>query len=325
MRTGVDRSNSVSFARRAIVLLFAVYAAVSIASLVGVVWAPLEITTHFRPQLAAAAVVFALLFALGGRFLAILPAVGLLAFHIIPLVPHLFPSARASTCAAGHDFKVMTLNLHHRHADIPAALGMIRSERPDVVLLTEFRPQDVPAFAALNDVLPHRVGPTGPGAFDVMLLSRFRVEAEQILFPAPGVTYLPVMEARLCPAGAPCFSVIGLHAARPIGAESRWQKHHLDLAAERAARTWGGRVVVMGDLNTTPWSPAFRELLDTGRLRDAGNGSALGTTWLSRNPLFGLTIDHILTGQRIVSRDRRVGPDVGSDHFPVIADLAICS
>lgn len=324
VRNREDRAYKASFVWRVVVLLFAVYAAVSVASLVGVVWAPLEITTHFRPQLAAAAVVFALLFAVGRRFLAILPAAGLLIFHVIPLVPYVLPSARAAGCAGGHDLRVLTLNLHHRHADIDAVVRMVRSERPDVVLLTEFQPSDLAAIAALRDILPHSTGPTGQGAFHLLLMSRFRIDKKRIAFPTPKARFLPVIEIRLCPDGAPCFTVVGLHAARPLGAESHLQDAHLDLAAERAARTWGGRVVLMGDLNTTPWSPGFRELLDAGRLRDAGDASAFHGTWMSRNPLFGLAIDHVLVGRRVRGRDRRVGPNVGSDHFPVIADLTIC-
>lgn len=34
-------------------------------------------------------------------------------------------------------------------------------------------------------------------------------------------------------------------------------------------------------------------------------------------------IDHVLTGPNIFRQQCRTGPDVGSDHLPVIADLVV--
>jgi len=47
------------------------------------------------------------------------------------------------------------------------------------------------------------------------------------------------------------------------------------------------------------------------------------TTWLSRFPLFGLMIDHVLAGPNVRIARAWVGQDVGSDHFPVVADLIL--
>ena len=37
----------------------------------------------------------------------------------------------------------------------------------------------------------------------------------------------------------------------------------------------------------------------------------------------GIRIDHLLTGPGLVPKVCEVGPDIGSDHLPVIADLAV--
>jgi endonuclease/exonuclease/phosphatase (EEP) superfamily protein YafD len=92
--------------------------------------------------------------------------------------------------------------------------------------------------------------------------------------------------------------------------------------ASLAARYRDGRVVMLGDFNTTPYSPIFPEVLKIGRLRDSALGFVPQTTWQSRFPLFGLPIDHILVGHGVSVLDRHVGAGIGSDHFPIIADLA---
>lgn len=297
---------------------------VTVASLIGNgVWG-LELTVHFRPQLAAASGLLVVLAILVRRFTLGVFAAALLAVHAFPVFPYMFPAARAMDCAFGKPLRVMTVNMHHKFADVAAIEQAIRSQRPDAVLLTEFLPKDGVALQKLEDILPHRIGPTGPGAFDLMLMSRAPIAEQRVFYPGPDARFLPVLQARICPQGVPCVTIIGLHAARPVGSESHWQDVEFAIVARLAARAPEGRVVVMGDLNTTPWAPAFRDLLSLGRLQDAALGSTFHATWRSRSPLFGLPLDHVLVGPGMAIRKRSVLPRMGSDHMPVIAEMAIC-
>jgi hypothetical protein len=93
------------------------------------------------------------------------------------------------------------------------------------------------------------------------------------------------------------------------------------LAMPRWARTAGGSrlpTVVAGDLNATPWSPAFNELDDLGLRRATG----LAPTWPSAlHGISGIPVDHVPASRhwRLVASGRE--PDLGSDHRPVIARL----
>ena len=97
----------------------------------------------------------------------------------------------------------------------------------------------------------------------------------------------------------------------------------LKFVAARAAASHDGRVMVLGDLNATPWSRAMTNLMAAGGLRDAAIGSPFRSTWASRFPLLGLPLDQVLVGRAMGIVSRRVGRDIGSDHFPVIADLTL--
>lgn len=87
-------------------------------------------------------------------------------------------------------------------------------------------------------------------------------------------------------------------------------------------------VVLLGDLNATPWSRAYRLL--AGRLTDArrisGAGRARsGATFPTRLPF--LRIDHVFVGPGIgVGRMEPVGgrlARVASDHRPLLAEIAL--
>jgi endonuclease/exonuclease/phosphatase (EEP) superfamily protein YafD len=84
-------------------------------------------------------------------------------------------------------------------------------------------------------------------------------------------------------------------------------------------------ILVVGDFNATRWNSAFRELLDAD-LSDAADdvGHGLRTTWkgTGRVPI-EMVLDHILVSDDFGVLDTRVGPGVGSDHRPVIADVAL--
>ena len=75
--------------------------------------------------------------------------------------------------------------------------------------------------------------------------------------------------------------------------------------------------MAVGDLNCTPWSPHFDKFLQTARLRDSALGRGVSPTWFPI-PLLGLPIDHFLVSKEIEVVNRVVGPNVGSDHRPVV-------
>jgi endonuclease/exonuclease/phosphatase (EEP) superfamily protein YafD len=81
--------------------------------------------------------------------------------------------------------------------------------------------------------------------------------------------------------------------------------------------------IVAGDLNATPWSAAFRDLLATSGLRDTALGRGVQASWNARVWAPRIPIDHILAppGTEIIRR--AVGPFVGSDHFPVEAEIRL--
>ena len=75
---------------------------------------------------------------------------------------------------------------------------------------------------------------------------------------------------------------------------------------------------ILGDLNVSPWSPHFG-----GLLRESGRG--VQATWPTNLAPMRIPIDHCLVSPDVSVVGRRVGPDVGSDHFPIVVDVQIGS
>lgn len=105
------------------------------------------------------------------------------------------------------------------------------------------------------------------------------------------------------------------------------RNRHLWLLGQRIVdfrrRSPSTRVVVIGDLNLTPWSPFFADLTRQSKLRRAIHRfDAIPThhSVLDAFP-FGLLIDHALIDESISCSEYSVSSDFGSDHRAVTIEL----
>lgn len=82
-------------------------------------------------------------------------------------------------------------------------------------------------------------------------------------------------------------------------------------------------MIVMGDLNATPWSRPFAWLRERTGLCDSRAGFGIQASFPAASALLRIPIDHLLASCPIGVRERRIGRDVGSDHLPVVVDLVV--
>lgn len=137
------------------------------------------------------------------------------------------------------------------------------------------------------------------------------------------VVDVPVIEARVAFGGCD-LRLLGLHTLPPTGPRyAAWRDAQLATAASWARG--GGPAVVLGDFNATRWSHPFRALLREGRLVDSARGFGLQPSWPAfPGPIAVLRvpIDQAAHSESLVTTRRELGPFVGSDHFPLLLELA---
>ena len=129
--------------------------------------------------------------------------------------------------------------------------------------------------------------------------------------------------------------VVATHPPPPVGAALRASSERHLLALADAATEIDGPILVLGDLNVTPWSAAFRELVRETGLIDARRGHGVLATWspwtavrgvpaaLLGSAPFSLPIDHVLTGRGVAVENVSIGPPTGSDHRGLVADARL--
>jgi endonuclease/exonuclease/phosphatase (EEP) superfamily protein YafD len=202
---------------------------------------------------------------------------------------------------------------------------LIEREQPDLVVLSEISDSSDALAKEIVSLPAYHLADPSHVLYSAVLFSRWPVPDWHVERSADGMG--SVLSAELCTSERwqGCLRVIALHAAPPFGDGVEIQAQQLEIAVRLAADAPDRRVLLAGDLDLTPWSPAFTELLSRSGLVDTGPRRGLTATWLSRLPFLGLMIDHVLVSPNIAVADNRLGADVGSTHFPVIVDLAIPS
>ncbi len=117
------------------------------------------------------------------------------------------------------------------------------------------------------------------------------------------------------------LEILGVHPLAPVSERSAalLRSQHATYAAWASSR---GPAVVVGDFNTTPWTSMFRSLLAEGDLQNSQRGFGVEPTW-EVGRLWAVPIDHLVHTADVGIVDRVVGPDLGSDHRPLVVDVAV--
>jgi endonuclease/exonuclease/phosphatase (EEP) superfamily protein YafD len=284
-----------------------------------------ELTSHFRPHLAAAGLAAALLALTMRRRLASAAALAAMIVNVAPVLPYLIPLA-VHAASPGERLVLLVHNLHNVGTDLALLESLLDRESPDVIVLTELPRDRSRLLDLMASRYAHRFVDEGRFTLSVAVFSRWRIQDAHIdrrVGAWAPVTSLSVCAPEIASSPASCLSLVALHAAWPLAARGQVRAAQLAIAAQFAAESPTRRVALAGDLNLTPWSPDFATLLAAGGLRDSARGHGLVATWFSRLPVIGLPIDHVLVGERVDVISRRVGPDLGSDHLPLITELAL--
>ena len=114
-----------------------------------------------------------------------------------------------------------------------------------------------------------------------------------------------------------------VHPSVPIKQQSFIDRNQQLAAIGEYAAQVKNPLIVVGDFNTTMWSPFYKNMVKTGKLRNARSGFGILPTWPTFMPLVYIPIDHFLVSKEIGILKIHTGRNIGSDHLPLITDLVI--
>lgn len=280
----------------------------------------LDLFTHFRVQYCLCLGVCAVLL-LPPRFFRFSACFALFAaLNFVTISPFYERRNEHAAVPDKPSIRLMTFNVQRDNDDISGVAAVIRGSDADIVVLLETDHQWIEGLAPATDAYAHSViDPTG-GNFGIALYSRFPFLAAAV--ERIGLALRPSIIAEILTETGPIV-VVATHPYPPMSATvHRLRNDQLKKLAARMTTLFRPRLLV-GDLNITPWSRHFQEMLRISDLRNSADGFGVQPSWPDAPAPLRIPIDHVLHSPDIMIRDRRLGDNGGSDHFPVIVDFSI--
>jgi endonuclease/exonuclease/phosphatase (EEP) superfamily protein YafD len=284
------------------------------AGFLGGWWWGFDLLAHFRVQyVVVLAMGGGVLVALRCRVSAALAGV-LVVTNAIIVWPLLFGGRAAR---GGTEVRVFFANVNTQAGDPARVRRAIDDAAADVVGLAEV---DEAWLAALEPTLaryPYRVVAPRKDNFGVALYSTRPLEGWIASF---GEDELPTAIATVA-IGERRVRVLVTHPLPPISAaHTRARDAQLEWLSTLRGE---GTFILLGDLNTSPYSRVFKRLCDRLQVVDTRRGFGVMATWPTQMSILSIPIDHVLVSSDVAVREFHVGPRTGSDHLPVIATLVL--
>lgn len=245
--------------------------------------------------------------------------IGIMGFRVGP--GRIIPGSRA-------DLRVISYNVDGKSAVVRKLISRIDSLGVDVVVAVE-----CPGVGSTKDAIPANWVTASHG--EICLYSRYpilewntpadpgpRSVARAVLSVGGHVVHLGLVH--LVSPHAALLTFTGKPEIDGLGPVTRANLHARELDSERAAQffadDWTTPTIVAGDFNLPVESRIFRRYWSGYSDSFERAGLGLGTTF--HDQVYMFRIDHILTRGGVTAVRSWVGPDLGSDHLPVIADLS---
>lgn len=286
----------------------------------GPVWWAFDVLSSFRFQYAVLLLLVGLIYGMAfGRVSSfIFIAAGLLnAALILPLF-----IASPAEASGPNDLKIVSFNVQASNTNRETILEWVGNSGADVVFLLETSSDWDQVLATSN--LPYVVMNEIPDdrVYGITVLAREQLETQVI---RAGATKDVVVRAETSIGDEP----VAVYAFHPRSPTSELDAQYRDEVMDEVASLVDAETmptVVVGDLNATPWSYAFRRLADGGQLVDSLRGNGYQASWpASLWYGFKIPIDHLLHTAELTTVARGLGPDLGSDHAPLAVTVAVAS
>jgi endonuclease/exonuclease/phosphatase (EEP) superfamily protein YafD len=262
---------------------------------------------------------------LGGALVARLsrPILGVLGFLLAVNTYTVVQSTGAIEPAlAGSEYatvRVATFNLFVGNRNMPAAVAALREAGPDLLGLQEVSPEWGKAIGGLASTYPYTAVYPEPGCFGAALFSRFPITRQR--FTNFGAAMPSTLLATVTlPTGA-ALEVAVVHTLPPLNAKFLATRNN---QLRLLGSTLGGvpHSLILADFNASTWMPILQETFPATVWRNSREGYGALPTLGALGPL-GIPVDHILVSRNIVVSASTAGPDLGSDHLPLFAELRV--
>ncbi|MDH5823956.1 endonuclease/exonuclease/phosphatase family protein [Luteimonas sp. RD2P54] len=231
--------------------------------------------------------------------------------------------ARACTEPGHARIRLMTSNVLMTNRDAAPLLRLVRELKPDILVAVETDAWWERQLDALLDQLPHSLRRPLDNLYGMHVYSRLPLEDGEIRFLVEDD--IPSAHAVVRLADGQRVAVHCLHPRppSPTEADGSAERDAELVVVGRAAAASRLPAIVTGDLNDVAWSRTTRLFRRVSGLLDPRVGRGMYNTFHARLPALRWPLDHLFHCRHFTLVEMRRLPDIGSDHFPILVELAL--
>lgn len=246
------------------------------------------------------------------------------------ILPWYLPPNFAEPMAGSDRFRVLIANVNNRNQAYNSVLSFAQATHPDLAVFMEVNAPWLSTLKGLLEELPYAAGENIVRNRGIVLYSRypltdirfrqFSQDSETSILGTIGVH-------------GKTIAFVATHPLPPIPTDYFHARNQQLQQVGEYLQTVEPPKMLLGDLNITPWSPYYKRLVRQADLKNTRDGFGLLPSWPTRGSfswlpsgfplLFSIPIDHVLVSPELPVANIQLGPNVGSDHRPVIVDLKV--
>ncbi len=242
--------------------------------------------------------------------------------QIWPYTPlHSVESVQAEAPADENTFRLVSSNVLQTNREGERWLRVIRAAQPDLVVAMEADAWWQQTAQPLRENLPYAVEHPLDNTYGILLYSRWPlrdVEVREIVEDS-----IPSIWGTVdLPSGVPVrFAFI--HPRPPQPADDTDNRDAELVLVAREVEEHEGPLIVAGDFNDVAWSYTTELFQEISGLLDPRVGRGLYSTFHADYPPLRWPLDHVFHSESLEVVELRRLDYVGSDHFPILAELAV--
>ena len=256
-----------------------------------------ELSSHFKLQYLLVGFSTFIFFALmRSKKIWLLVSAFCIIINLAEIVPWYFPAPAWAGATPGQHLRILHSNVLRSNRRYSEVISLVKAEQPDIAVFVEVNTSWAKELSVLSEIFPYSSTQQESERFGSAIYSKLPLENSSVkAFSNQRKSLSADVKFQ-----GKIISLILAHPTVPIKQESFINRNKQLAAIGEYAAQVKTPLIVVGDFNTTMWSPFYKNMVKTGNLRNARSGFGILPTWPTFLPLAYIPIDHFLVSKKLV-------------------------
>lgn len=280
-----------------------------------------ELAAHFRLQYLIGAIICLAGLLVFGAWLWAIVAVLCVVVNIFEIFPTYFNKPSGDNNKEHTKLRLVFANVLYPNKDYAKFIKLINREKPDIFIAQEVTENWLNALETLRETYPFDIAKTEKHGGGIALFGKFALLHSEVISLGQENRQSLLVKFKL---NEKIITLYTFHPQAPIRFSHFKYRNQQLAGATEIIKKLDTPVIVVGDMNTTIWSPFFKRFLKETKLLNARQGFGLLPSfpvWKFPIKFLMMPIDHCFVSADISVSDIRTGEPIGSDHLPIIIDI----